>query len=191
MSFQLRVLHQIQDSPQHWRCIVCVQLLWDREHPVRVGPDVRSPAALRDNTAVFLRPLRAPSVNHHDWAVVLVFMLALLALPTAEALSANAHPVAHFDVFDAIADLDCLANDLVADGQRIRHGTPSAGDGVEVRSADTAGINLDVNVIVAEILQLEGTLVEITVGLSTVDLEANGLFRVRHDDERMCVVRSE
>jgi hypothetical protein len=57
---------------------------------------------------------------------------------------------------------------------------PTAADGVHIAAADTAGLNLDVNVVIPEWLWLELVLVELCPGLGSVDLEAGELVGVRH-----------
>ena len=58
--------------------------------------------------------------------------------------------------------------------------TPAAVDGVDIAAADTAGLDLDVDVVVAKRLGLELVLVKFGPGLGSVDLEAGKLFGVRH-----------
>ena len=59
------------------------------------------------------------------------------------------------DGLDVLADLDSAANDFVTDTERERSLTPTASDRVNVRTANTACINGNVNVTVLERLELE------------------------------------
>ena len=57
---------------------------------------------------------------------------------------------------------------------------PSSADGVDVAAADTAALDLDVDVVVTEGLGLEFVLVEFKPCVGSVDLEAGELLWVRH-----------
>jgi outer membrane protein W len=57
---------------------------------------------------------------------------------------------------------------------------PSSGDGVDITAADTAALNLDIDVVVAERLGLELVLVEFQPRVRSIDLEAGELLWVRH-----------
>ena len=83
-------------------------------------------------------------------AVVLIVALAVPALQTRPDLRSYADPVADFDGLDFGPDFDCLADDFVADGEGERTLTPSAVDGVHVAATDTAALDADVDVVVAE-----------------------------------------
>ena len=55
---------------------------------------------------------------------------------------------------DLASDLDDAANDLVSYAERERNVlAPSTGGGVDVRGADTASINGDVDIVVLKLLQ--------------------------------------
>lgn len=95
------------------------------------------------------------SLTNHVGAVVLVVALALRALETRPNLSANTDAVALFYILDAFAHLDCLADDLVAYADRSVSLAPTAGDSVNIGAADTAALDLDVDVIITEGLGLE------------------------------------
>lgn len=123
-----------------------------------------------------------PSINHLYRTIILIIMRTLPTLATTKALGPNTHSIPNLNVLHLRANLDDLANDLMADGERVRHVTPSSGDGVEIRGTDTARIDLDVDVVVGELLELEGPLVEVCVGFCAVDLEADCFFWVGHVD---------
>lgn len=59
------------------------------------------------------------------------------------------------DGLDFLADLDGSADNFVANADWQRAVTPPTVDGVEVRGADTAALNGNVNVTVLEGLELE------------------------------------
>ena len=58
--------------------------------------------------------------------------------------------------------------------------SPASTDGVYITAADTAALNLDVDIVVTEGLRLELILVELEPGLRSVDLEPSELLGVRH-----------
>jgi hypothetical protein len=87
-------------------------------------------------------------------AVVLLVGLAVVASQVGADLRTNTNTVTDLHLGDLGADLDDLANDLVAyaEGQRDVL-SPSSGDGVDVGSADTAGINGYVDIVVLKLLE--------------------------------------
>lgn len=88
--------------------------------------------------------------------VVLIIRLAVLALQTGSDLGADAYTVANLDARRAlVADLDSLADDFVTYAERHRGPTPATSDGMDVRAADTAGIDHDVHVAITEWLDLK------------------------------------
>jgi hypothetical protein len=89
------------------------------------------------------------------WAVVLVVALALLALQARPDLSSHTDTVSDLAAGHLIADLDSMADDLMANADRKRDFAPAAGDGVNVGSADTTTLDLDVDVVGAELLGFE------------------------------------
>ena len=58
--------------------------------------------------------------------------------------------------------------------------SPTAVDGVNITSADTASFNLDVDIVVAERLRLELVLVKVEPGVRSVDLEPGKRLWVWH-----------
>ena len=57
---------------------------------------------------------------------------------------------------------------------------PATADGVHIAAADTAGLNLDVDVVFPKRLRLELVLVEFGPGLGSIDLEAGELVWIGH-----------
>ena len=95
---------------------------------------------------------------HHNrltvGAVVLLVGLAVVAGKIGANLSTGSHTVADLVLGDLASDLDDAANDLVSYAERERNVlAPSTGDGVDVRGADTASINGDVDIVVLKLLQ--------------------------------------
>lgn len=87
-------------------------------------------------------------------AVVLVVTLALLASKVGANLSTNTGTVANLDLGDLAADLDDLANDLMSYAERKRNVlSPPSGDGVNIRCANTAGVNCNVDIVLLELLK--------------------------------------
>lgn len=125
-------------------------------------------------------------------AVRLVVVLALSALEARVDLGANTDALADLNQADLGANLEDLADNLVADGQRVWAVTPVAVDGVLVAGADTAGLDLDVDIVVAKGTRLPRALLEIQPVLLAGGLEAFELVGVSHfeigddEDERIC-----
>jgi len=69
--------------------------------------------------------------------------------------------VADLAVRDLVADLDDLANDLVANAKRKGGVTPTSSDGVKIGSADTTSLNGNVDIVLLELLELELALLEV------------------------------
>lgn len=57
---------------------------------------------------------------------------------------------------------------------------PIAPDGVEVATADSTALNLDVHIVVTKRLGLEFVLLEVLPRLGAFDLEARELVGIRH-----------
>lgn len=88
-------------------------------------------------------------------AVVLIIAFALRALQAGPDLGANTDTVSDLDGGTTGTDLDGLADDFVTHADGGGCVAPAAGDGVDIRSADTATLYLDIHVIFAESLGLE------------------------------------
>ena len=87
-------------------------------------------------------------------AVVLLVGLAVVAGQVGANLGTNTSAVANLDLCDLGADLDDLADDLVSYAERKRDVlSPSTGDGVNVRRADTASIDGNIDIVLLELLE--------------------------------------
>jgi hypothetical protein len=87
-------------------------------------------------------------------AVVLLVVLALVAGKIGANLSTDTSAVSNLDAGDLVTDLDNLADNLVSYAERKRKLlSPSSGNGVDVRSADTAGVNSNVDIVLLEFLE--------------------------------------
>jgi len=103
------------------------------------------------------------------------------------------------DGLDILANLDCTANNFVTDTERKGNLAPTTSDGVDIRSADTTGVNGNVNVAILERLELEllryvrksssgvesvsvtdFLLLELSPFLRVLNDKASGGLRVRH-----------
>ena len=89
------------------------------------------------------------------WAIILVVTRALLALHARPDLGSNTDAVSHLAPGHLIANLDSMTNDLVADANGKRDSAPAAGEGVNIGAADTAALDLDVDVVGSEPLSFE------------------------------------
>lgn len=69
--------------------------------------------------------------------------------------------VADLAVGDLVANLNDLANDLVANAKREGSITPTTSDGVEIGSANTASLNGNIDIVLLELLELELALLEV------------------------------
>lgn len=113
-------------------------------------------------------------------AVVLVGALADVALEAGPHLGTDTDAIALLDLRHVLADLDGLADNLVADAQRTLELAPAARDGVHVRPADAAALDLDVDIVIAKGLGLELVAVELVPGLGRVNDEALESLWVTH-----------
>ena len=85
-------------------------------------------------------------------AVVLVVSLAELALQAGPDLRSNTNTVSDLDGCHLLADLDSLTNDFVTDADWERAIAPTASDCMDIRAADAAALDLDVDVTVFKFL---------------------------------------
>ena len=123
----------------------------DLESEVFVRSNVRRVATLREGAITVLCAESVDGVR----TVVLLVGLAVGAGQVCLNLRTDTDTVTFLDGLDILANPDSLANDLVANAERHRSITPAAIDGVQVRSADTAALNGDIDVAVLESLELE------------------------------------
>lgn len=93
--------------------------------------------------------------------VIFLVGLANLAFQTSLDLGAHAYAVAHFAGGHLGADLDGLANDLVADADGQGRLAPASVDGMHIRATHTTRLDLDVDVMVLERFWFELILDEI------------------------------
>lgn len=117
-------------------------------------------------------------------AVGLVVVLALTAFKARVDLGTNTDTITLLSQRHFGADAKDLANDFVADGQRVRATAPFAADGVQVTGADTTALNLDINIVVAKRTRLPRALLEVEVVLGVGCLETLKVVGDAHD----CVV---
>lgn len=79
----------------------------------------------------------------------------------------------------------------MADGQRVGLSTPITLDGVDVTGANTAALDLDIDIIVFKRLGVKLLLLEVLPGLRAVDLEAGELLGdVGHRVFLACAVKT-
>jgi hypothetical protein len=90
------------------------------------------------------------------WAVVLVIGLALWALHARLNLSTNTYTLSRFDCLDFRSHSKDFANDFVSNAKRlVWHSTPATGNGMDIRSTDTAAFVDDINIVFLEIFGSE------------------------------------
>lgn len=76
--------------------------------------------------------------------------LSAVGLQARSCLRANTDAVALLDVLDVLSDLDCLADDLMANNAGVGRRVPAGAERVDVGTADTAVGNLNIDVVVGE-----------------------------------------
>ena len=89
------------------------------------------------------------------WAIVFVVVFALLALHAGPNLGPDTDAVANLDSAHFRANFDGLADDLMTNAEGKRDLAPATSDAVDIGAADTAALDLDVDVVVFEGLGLE------------------------------------
>jgi hypothetical protein len=115
-------------------------------------------------------------------AVGLIVVLALMALKTRPNLGTSTDTVADLSESDLITNTENLANNLVAYGERIRAAAPVTADGVAIAGADTAALDLDVDIVLAKGTGLKRVLLEVGPVLGAGGLKALELVGNRHDE---------
>ena len=132
-------------------------------------------SAVRRVTTLSLEPsvkvIRAISINL-ILTVGLVVVLALTAVLARPNLRTSTNTITDLGEGDLVAYAENLADNLVADSERVRAGTPVAADGVTITGADTTALDLDVNIVLAKGTRLEGVLLEVGPVLGAGGLEA-------------------
>lgn len=88
-------------------------------------------------------------------AVVLIVGLAELALQAGLDLSADTNTVSNLDGRHLVTDFDRLANDLMTDANGERAIAPTASDGMNIRAANPAALDFDVDITVFELFRFE------------------------------------
>jgi hypothetical protein len=116
-----------------------------------VRADVAGIAALCDGAVGVRSAVRVDLL----WAIVFVVVFALLALHAGPNLGPNTDAVANFDRAHFRADFDGLADNLMTYAEGKRDLAPTASDAVDIGAANTAALDLDVDVVVFEGLRLE------------------------------------
>lgn len=114
--------------------------------------------------------------------VGLIVVLALVALKTRPDLGTSTDTVTDLCESDLITNTENLANNLVAYSERIRAATPVAADGVTITGADTAALDLDVDIVLAKGTGLKRVLLEVGPVFGAWGLKALELVGNRHDD---------
>ena len=105
--------------------------------------------------------IRSPQAGRTDKhtnlvrTVILVVGFAKLALEAGADLRANTNTVSNLDRRHLVTNFNGLANDFMTDADWERTVAPTAIDGMDIRTANTAAFNLDVNVTVFKLLRFE------------------------------------
>jgi len=107
--------------------------------------------------------------------------LAVLALETGPDLSTHTSSITFLQCSDLRPNLDDLTNDFVTDTDWCGSITPPSSDGVNIRTADTAALDLDVDIVVAKLLWFEFLLLELLVLSQLIYHKPLELVWVRHD----------
>ena len=88
-------------------------------------------------------------------AIIFIIRLAHFTFQTSPDLSSNTNAISHLAGADFVADLDGLADDLVAYAKGQIGRSPAASNGVNIRSTYTASFDLDVDIPFPERLWFE------------------------------------
>ena len=87
--------------------------------------------------------------------VVFIVRFAKLALQTGTDLGTNTNTVSNLDGGHLVADFHGLTDDFVTDADWERAFAPTASDGMDIRAADSAALNFDVDITFFELLGFE------------------------------------
>lgn len=155
--------------------------------PMFMGADMRGVATLRHQASI--GPDAAIGIELLC-AVCLVVIVALAAVQAGERLCAHSHAVTNFDSCYLGTNTDGRADNLVADSQGEVVATPTAVNGVNVTAADTAALDLQLNIMFTKRLCVELALGESRVVGSRVHLEPLILVvcRLRHSLNRQGIL---
>ena len=93
--------------------------------------------------------------TNHVRTVIFVIRSAELALQAGADLSANTNTVSNLDGCDLVANFDCLANDFMTDADWEGTVAPTAIDGMDIRAANAAAFNLNVDITVFKLFRFE------------------------------------
>ena len=130
-----------------------VECIGDVQNEVLVHHDFFGVAALGDGV-INVGGIIGPHATIE--AVLLHSGLALLALAAGIDQAAHADAVPHLELSDLLPHSGDHAGDLMADGQRKVRFAPLVADGVDIRVADSCGLNVDDDVIGARLAALDG-----------------------------------
>ena len=89
------------------------------------------------------------------WAIILIVALALWALQTRPDLGTDTSTVADLECRDLGANFYNFANDFMANGDGSWRFTPTSSDGMDIGTADTTALDLDVDIVVTKSLWFE------------------------------------
>jgi len=153
-----------QAGAEHRGCEGCGNGVGNGKDPVLVGADVGGVATLSD--VIGIGPEGAVGVDLVA-AIGFVIHFALAAGEAGVGLGTDADALAGFYEGYFGADAEGLAYDFVSYAVREFLFTPATTDGVDVTGADTAGCDLDVDIVVTEGLGLEFIFVEFSVCIGT------------------------
>ncbi|KAI6747715.1 hypothetical protein HG531_008257 [Fusarium graminearum] len=137
--------------------LLALEGIGNLEGKVLVSTDVRSETTVSDTA---IRVFAVVSVDHVR-AVVFVLVVAELALEARRNLSTNTNTVANLDLADLVTNSYSLANNFVTNTERTLKVSPATSDGVDIRAADTAAFDLDINIAVSPGLGCKGLLLEL------------------------------
>ena len=129
---------------------MCLKVVWNLECEVFVNTNVRRVASLCDSTVRVFSTVGVDLVR----AVVFLVVLALVASKICANLGTRTSTVTDLDLGDLGPDLDNTTNNLVPYAERKRDVlSPSTGDSMDIRSADTASINGNIDIVILELLE--------------------------------------
>ena len=138
----------ILTSAHHWASILCLNVVRNGKGELLVRTNVTRVSSLAHN-AVVLWVWCTVCVDHLR-AVVLLVALAVDALSAGTDLSTDTDSLTLLELLDLVTDPDDLADDLVSNTKRKRSAAPSTSDGVNIRAANSASIDSDIDIVLLE-----------------------------------------